>query len=235
MSYYLFNRLMVTLILLILYGATSLQAQTQMKDRVYFGFKFGGYTGLYKGDNYFSKDLGYKIGSKSNFHAGVFLEIPTSKHLALQPEILLYEGGYYWYTEERFGARGDNGDYDVNEELGYVSIPVLLKYKVGGLGIYAGLQPDFLFFTMRDIEGRSTSANEDDFRKDYKKGVYLSGIGGIEYTFRFGLGVSARYQLGLTNIANPTQLGLYERGNNINTNAFLYGIHWRIGKPRKVS
>jgi len=212
-----------------------MSTQAQTKDRVYFGLKFGGYTGLYKGDNYFSKDLGYKIGSKTNFHAGMFLEIPLAKHLALQPEILVYEGGYYWYTPEKFDATGDNGNYDVNEELGYVSIPILLKYKVGGLGIYTGVQPDFLSFTMRDIEGRGTSANEDDFRKDYKKGMYVSGIGGIEYTFWFGLGVSARYQLGLTNIAKPTEYGIYEQGNKIKTNAFLYGIHWRFGRPRKSS
>lgn len=228
-----FDQLKLALLFLTFCGITSLQAQT--KDRVYFGFKFGGYTGLYKGDNYFSKQLGYKISSKNNFHGGVFLEIPLAKHLALQPEILFYEGGYHWYTEERFDATGDNGSYDVNEELGFISVPVLLKYKVGGFGIYAGLQPDFLFFTMRDIEGRSTSGNEDDFRKDYKKGVYFSGVGGIEYTFRFGLGLSARYQLGLTNIAKPTEFGIYQSGNRINTNAFIYGIHWRIGKPKKIS
>lgn len=215
------------------FTSTSLSAQT--KDRVYFGLKFGGYTGLYKGENYFSKELGYKIGSKTNFYAGAFLEIPLAKQLALQPEFLLYEGGYHWYTPEQYDATGDNGSYDVNEQLGYLSIPILLKCKVGGLGIYVGIQPDFLIFTMRDIEGRGTSANEDDFRKDYKKGVYFSGVGGIEYTFRFGLGVSARYQLGLTNIAKPTDLGIYQSSNKINTNAFLYGIHWRFGKPRKSS
>jgi hypothetical protein len=228
-----FRRFQIALVFFICCSGTVLKAQT--KDRFYFGLKFGAYQSIYKGDNYFSKDLGYKIGSKTNFHAGVFLEIPLVKNLALQPEILFYEGGYYWYTPEKFDASGANGDYDVNEQLGYVSVPVLLKYKIKSFGVYVGVQPDFLIFTMRDIEGRGTSANEDDFRKDYKNGVYLSGVGGIEYTFRFGLGVSARYQLGLTDIAQSTELGIYQRGNKINTNAFLYGIHWRFGKPRKQS
>lgn len=233
MRFVSFRRLPIALILFFCFASTSLSAQT--KDRVHFGLKFGGYTGLYKGENYFSKDLGYKIGSKTNFYGGAFLEIPLAKHLALQPELLVYEGGYYWYTPDRYDASGDNGSYDVDEQLGFLSIPILLKYKVGGFGVYVGAQPDFLIFTMRDIEGRGTLSNEADFRKNYNKGVYFSGIGGIEYTFRFGLGVSARYQLGLTNIAKPTDLGTYQSGNKINTNAFLYGIHWRFGKPRKAS
>jgi hypothetical protein len=231
MSFLFQNRVPIILFVVIFCGANSLQSQT--KDRVHFGLKAGGYTGLYQGDNFLSKDLHYKIGSKTNFHAGIFLEIPVAKNLALQPEILLYEGGYRWYTEEQFNANGDNGSYDVNEQLGFLSVPVLLKYKIGDLGICAGIQPDFLIFTGREIDGLPVSSSEDFVRQDYKKGLYVSGVAGLEYTFRFGLGVNARYQLSLTNIAKPTAQGLYQQGNKINTNAFLYGIHWRFGKVRK--
>jgi hypothetical protein len=230
-----FDRLKLALILLAFYGTTSPQAQT--KDRLYFGLKFGGYNALYKGDNFSSKALHYKIRERNNLlHMGFFFEIPLAKNLALQPEVLAYEGGYWWFRDPDY-PDPYTGEIRFNavEKLGFVSIPVLLKYKVKGLGIYGGVQPDFLLSTNREINGLPVSASGDFERKDYRKALFLSGIVGLEYTFRFGLGASARYQLGLTNIAKPTELGLYENGNSIKTNGFLYGIHWRFGKPRKSS
>ena len=227
----LFYRLMIVFLLLIFCGVVQTYAQT--KDRVYFGLKFGGYTGFYKGDNFFSKDLGYKIGSKTLAHFGVLLEIPLAKNLALQPEILWYEGGYQWITETQFDETGGN-KYNVIERMEFVSVPILLKYKAKGFGVYAGVQPDYMISANREINGRPTSISGDFEKQDYRKGLYISGIGGIEYTFPFGLGMSARYQLGLTNIAKPTELGLYEKGNSIKTDALFYGIHWRFGRPRKI-
>lgn len=218
--------------LLILYSATASYAQP--KDRVYFGLKFGGYNGLYKGDNFSSKAISYKIGKKDNFHVGFFFEIPLAKNLALQPEVLAYEGGYWWFSDPDY-PDPYTGEIKFNavEKLGFISIPVLLKYKMKGLGIYVGVQPDLLISTTREINGSPVSITGDFERKDYRKALFLSGIVGFEYTFRFGLGASARYQSGLTNIAKPTELGLYEQDNKINPNAFLYGIHWRFGRPRK--
>lgn len=228
------HRNFICLILFIVSCLLSHTLYAQTKDRLYFGLKFGGYNGLHKGDNFSSKHLSYKIGRKNNFHVGFFFEIPLAKHLALQPEVLAYEAGYWWFRDPNYpDPYTGNIRFNAVEKFGFISIPVLLKYKASGLGIYGGVQPDFLLSVNREINGLPVSASGDFERKDYKKGLSLSGIVGLEYTFRFGLGASARYQLGLSNIAKPTELGLYEQGNKINTNAFLYGIHWRFGRPRK--
>lgn len=222
----------IALLVGLLIFASAIQAQ----KKLYFGIKGGGYTTFYKGDNIYSEDLDYKIKSLTKFHAGFFWEIPLSKHIALQPELLVYQGGYEWFRPDPLNPDDEfKGTYNSVEDLGFVGVPILLKYKLKGLGIYAGLQPDFLIHVTRKVNGEQvgTTTNGNEAKKDYTKGLNLSAVGGIEYTFNFGLGVNIRYQLGLTNITKPEAYSFYQGDNKIKTNALLYGIHWRFGKVYK--
>lgn len=201
----------------------------QRKEKIHFGIKGGGYTTFYNGENYDSKHYGYKIGSTTNFHAGVFVEFPLSRRLFLQPEIVYYKGGYIVSAPTRLS---DTIFYDFDQRLGYVSIPVLLKYRLKGFAVYAGAQLDYLFSAKESIDH---SDNYFSVRDQYEE-QSISAIGGLEYTFRFGLGASIRYQLGLINIGKPKELGqgqgIYSEDANMKAAGLFYGIHWRFGKLR---
>ncbi|RYE24670.1 MAG: PorT family protein [Sphingobacteriaceae bacterium] len=121
------------------------------------------------------------------FNAGVFATLPIALGFAIQPE-LLYSG---------LGTRATTGGQSVDIKLDYITLPVLAKYKIigTGLGIYIGPQVGYILSSKAKAGGVSVDV-DDSFKK-----ADFSGIGGVDYALPLGLSLSARYQLGLVNIA----------------------------------
>lgn len=134
-----------------------------------------------------TNDATVSQNSLVGLNAGVFATIPVALGFAIQPE-LLYSG-----LGTKASAEGDN----VQIKLDYITLPVLAKYKVigTGLGIYIGPQVGYLVSSKVKSGGISVDV-DDSFKK-----ADFSGIGGVDYALPFGLSLSARYQLGLVNIA----------------------------------
>ncbi len=142
--------------------------------------------------------------TKPGFYVGGLAEINLAESFAIQPEVLFNYLG------------GKEGDSKVN--LSYVSVPVLLKYKVSGVGIYLGPQIGFLL---------SAKAKEDDESIDIKdelKSTDFSGVVGVDYTLPSGFGFGARYQLGLSNIAEGGN-----SDNSIKNKSIQIGVHYLFG------
>ncbi|RYE28522.1 MAG: PorT family protein [Sphingobacteriaceae bacterium] len=120
-------------------------------------------------------------------NAGVFATIPVAERFAIQPEVL-YSG---------LGTKASGDGQEVKIKLDYITVPILAKYKVigTGLGIYIGPQVGYILSSK--IKAAGVSVDIDD---SFKKADF-SGIGGVDYALPFGLSLSARYQLGLVNIA----------------------------------
>lgn len=77
-----------------------------------------------------TNSVGAAYNSRTGYHAGAFVNIKLTK-LAIQPEVI--------YSVQ--GADASGGNF----ELGYINIPILLKfYLVGGLNLQAGPQFGFL-------------------------------------------------------------------------------------------
>jgi hypothetical protein len=128
----------------------------------------------------------YKM--KTNLHAGLLAHIHLTDQLALQPEVM-YSGQ---------GAKGDSGPGELN--LGYLNVPVQLQYMfANGLRLQTGPQAGILLSAKTKINSVSTDVKDE--LNDYDFG-WTAGLG---YLSKVGLGVDARYNLGLTDISknNP--------------------------------
>lgn len=120
----------------------------------------------------------------TSYHLGMLLELGITKSVALQPELL--------YSTQ--GASYDNVLGEFKNELGYVSIPFLLKINLSeSLSLEAGPQASFLL------------SKKDEFNlKDYNT-FEFGGAGGLGLQLTDNLFIQARYILGLTEISKNAQ------------------------------
>lgn len=119
--------------------------------------------------------------ARTGFHVGGYLNLGFSETFSLQPE-LLYNSVGAKIAETQF-------------KTDYVSIPVMIKYNPAAIfNIHAGPQFGFLM---------SAKADDEDV-KDGMKGLDL-GLGvGAGVDLPMGLGITARYVMGLSNISEDT-------------------------------
>ena len=127
-----------------------------------------------------------------NFHAGIFYNVPFSSSFSVQPEIL-------------FSAEGANTESSTSENkivLNYVQIPVMLQFNTSS-GFFLEAGP-FLGIMAKGRETITTSAAESklDLKKQIKK-TNVGAAGGLGFKMK-KLGIYARYNLGLTNLAKTT-------------------------------
>jgi hypothetical protein len=123
--------------------------------------------------------LNVVLDSKTGFHGGGFFTIPAAKNFTIQPEFV--------YSME--GAQFKQTSSKIN--LHCINLPILFQYNSGGFIVEAGPQLGFLL-----------SAQEDgqDVTNGYENINIALGFGAA-YRLKEGVGISARYNLGLTSVA----------------------------------
>ncbi|MDB5197091.1 MAG: hypothetical protein JWP88_1462 [Flaviaesturariibacter sp.] len=127
-----------------------------------------------------------KVTPIMGYHIGGLVHIPLMKKLALQPEVV--------YSEE--GAKVDHPTYQGTSKLNYINIPLLIQYiPIGGFRLETGPQAGFL------VEQKAvlTATGEIRDKKDVAS-TNFSWVFGLGYKTRFGFGVDARLNLGLSNL-----------------------------------
>ena len=134
----------------------------------------------------------FKDEFRYGYHLGGFMEIPMGKKFQLQPEVLFNQ--YSTSVDSNFNHVYENAfnPGQRNVKLNYLSIPILLNYKLIGnfLSLQAG--PSFGILIQQD---KSLLQNGGDA---FKKGDF-SMIGGAQVKvgpFR----LNGRYVIGLANI-----------------------------------
>lgn len=145
--------------------------------------------------------------STVDYYAGIFVNIPLG-NISLQPELLYNKVG------QKFEYKHVLSNFLVKNELDYISIPVMLQYKVsGGLYVEAGPQFSFLVKENNDVNGLISQLNPEniinsfDSEKAYKK--YDLGIGlGAGYKIYKNIGINARYVMGVSNNSRPENVTL---------------------------
>jgi hypothetical protein len=120
-----------------------------------------------------------------SFHVGALAQISVTDMFSVQPEV------YYSDQGAKVSQDGQSGTY----KLGYINVPVLLKYTTSsGLFLQTGPQLGFLMSAKAESQGVSvdikSQANSTDF----------SWVFGLGYLTSSNLGIDARYNLGLSNI-----------------------------------
>ncbi|MBV4355524.1 porin family protein [Pinibacter aurantiacus] len=127
-----------------------------------------------------------KKSSLVGFHAGAFVNYKFGQVISLQPEVLFSTQGAT--IEDR--ETGHKEDFKLN----YVSIPVLLKVQSPG-GFYVETGPVVsVNVSGGDFENQSV--------KDVTKGADFSWAAGLGFHSKIGLGIGARYVVGLSKVGD---------------------------------
>ncbi len=173
--YFKANNMKKLLFGLLVFTATNVSAQTGVKA----GLKVGANISNFSGGNF------EEIKNKSlvGFHAGGFLNVRFGK-LSLQPELLVSTAG---------AKLEDIDGNSENFKLTYLTLPVMLRFHtVGGLYLEAG--PQVGFKLGEDIGDETIS----DFAKD----LDLSLGAGLGFQTKGGLGIGARYLIGVSRVGD---------------------------------
>ncbi|MFT3680955.1 MAG: porin family protein [Ferruginibacter sp.] len=124
------------------------------------------------------------------YNAGAYLQVGLGKKWSIQPEVLFNQVSAD--TSDQFSALYHiNGDKLSKVKLNYISIPILLNYKLSNfISLQAGPQ-----FGMLMSQDKTLLQNGKDA---FKQGDF-SMVGGVQLTL-VGVKLFGRYQVGLNNI-----------------------------------
>ncbi|MGZ8517658.1 MAG: porin family protein [Chitinophagaceae bacterium] len=127
---------------------------------------------------------------KYGYHLGGFLNIGIGGRFSIQPEVLFNQ--YQTKTDSSFKSIYQNAfSGDNNIKLNYLSIPLLLNYK---LGSFFSLQAGPMFSVLMD-QNKNLLENGGDA---FKKGEF-SMLGGAQISLG-KIKLNGRYVVGLNNI-----------------------------------
>jgi opacity protein-like surface antigen len=127
---------------------------------------------------------------KPGFNLGLFMEVPVYTNLAVQPEYLY---------QQLYGSNSING---TNYYLSYLSLPVVLKYKLSTkFALLAGPQFDLLIKSTEDVAGIRSNITHDTEERS------IAANAGLEFSVIEKLSVCARYTHGFNHI------GIGQRSN----------------------
>ena len=168
----------------------------------HFGIK-GGLNAASISSSPSNEDIQTKIG----FNVGILAHIHTSSHQwAIQPEM--------YYSDEGYQSKS-NSSASLN--LGYLNIPVLAQYMFdNGFRIEFGPQLGFL------MNAKSKTRNVSVNVKDNFKNTNFSIPIGLGYLTSSGLGIDARYNIGISNINNTST------STKIHSNVFQFGLFYQF-------
>ncbi len=126
--------------------------------------------------------------TRVSYHAGAFLEYDFSKCFSIELAALYSSQG----GKVNKVATSLIESSDATLRLNYINIPLLAKfYMWRGLNIFAGPQFGFVVSAQQKIEGGDWLKVRDDWRT-----FNIYAVGGVGYTWRCGLLLSAQYNWG---------------------------------------
>ena len=158
----------IFLTITLLFFATNTQAQL-LKLGVKAGLNYANFSGT---------DI--QTDAITSYHAGLIAEIKLLEKFAIQPELL--------YTTQ--GATYKTVLGDIENELGYIAIPVLAKiYLSKSISLEFGPQASFLLNEKNKFN--ANDANTFDFAVD----------AGLSLKITKSIFIQGRYVLGLTDIS----------------------------------
>ncbi|MCD9575974.1 porin family protein [Flavobacterium soyae] len=147
--------------------------------------------------------------AKTGFTAGAMVEIPLTKRISLQPELLYSQQG----TKHSFSDEDViNSNYKGTIELNYLNIPVMLKYFVlNGLSLQAGPQIGILFNAKNKYEDNFLGyQNKDSFDLlNYSSGIDTSVNFGLGYQFKDKFYTDLRYNISYSNVFKESDVNRF--------------------------
>ncbi|WP_310381881.1 porin family protein [Flavobacterium sp.] len=141
---------------------------------------------------------GVDFQSKAGYHVGGFVDIKVSDKISIQPELLYSTQGA---SVKDFEVELNNTLYsaDVNFNLSYINIPVMLKYYAAEkFNLEVG--PQIGFLTAAKIVAKVNGNEGEEDAKDIFESVDFGLNLGAGYDFTKKISAGVRYNVGLSNI-----------------------------------
>ncbi|MCA6414742.1 MAG: PorT family protein [Cytophagales bacterium] len=191
--------------------------------------------GLKGGLNFASVDASSSFAKnyegRTGYHLGAYAMLKLTK-IAIQPEVIFSRQGQGFSTQP-FS--------DLEASFDYINIPIMIKfYLVAGLNLQAGPQFGFLSSSKGDLV--NTAANTVSKGQDLSGFVQTSDISlgvGAGWDFPFGLNITARYNIGLsdinkfTNNSLPSSLTSSLGSATAKNQVFQFSLGYRLFKLGK--
>lgn len=146
-----------------------------------------------------------KLKSKIGYHVGGMLEIPIYEYFSIQPEVLYsVQGASYSGTKKEVGI-------DLDIELNYIQVPIMAKFNATDkFSIEIGPEVGYLNSSKSQYEGTIDGVGTiegDDLFEFESIDVALSI--GATYQLPIGVFLSARYNMGQTNLNDKSLYDSY--------------------------
>jgi len=159
------------------------------------------------------------------FSAGFFADAPLGSGLFLSPELV------YTIKGAKFTGANEFSSYAYKNNLGYINLPLLLKFKpnqLAGLNIYAG--PEFGYLVAAKDKssgsiGPYSGSSESIVYKNFKP-FDLDLDFGLGFDFSRNIGIDARYSLGLKNIYKNYGSGTNNNNTSLKNRSFEFGLRY---------
>lgn len=146
--------------------------------------------------------------AKIGFHLGGFVNVPVAEKISIQPELV-------------YSAQGVKFDDDAKYNFSYLNIPALARYSFAA-GFYAETGPQLGFL----VSARAKQEGEKSNVKDYFKKTDFSWALGVGYLTQSNIGVSARFNFGLSKLDEDGEAKIFNR-------VFQVGMFYVLGKTAR--
>ena len=157
----------------------------------------------------FAEGINFENKALTSGHFGVFARFKLLGTLAIQPEILYSMQGFT--LECSASEIGFSQDFKL--KMNYIQVPIMLKfYPVSGFNLQAGPQIGYL---------ASAKFMGEDFKEELQSTHWALNVG-AGYDFPFGVGLDARYCIGLTNVIEDFRDGNGSNKSNVFTISVSY-------------
>jgi len=212
---------MIKKILLILCVLTATFAKAQQKTTI--GIKAGLLSTEMKGDavNSLKGLLDFTNGmvttkGRTGFFAGGNVSVPLGKSVTIEPGIYYSQKGYELNGSidiKGLGFLGANAKAQLQSQ--YIDIPLLVKFNLDGLQIFAGPQVSYL--TKGNLKTTAGILGINLLNKTFDATSQLSRwdaalTGGVGYKFSNGMDISASYYYGLMKMDANNSINSFNRG-----------------------
>ncbi len=143
-------------------------------------------------------------------------------HFGISPEVLYTTAGAQIKTTNS----DNNQNVYVNDQLhlAYLSVPLMAKVRFTG-GFYLETGPEINF-------NISNSNFENQTVKNFTNGADFAWGAGLGYQSPIGLGIGARYNVGLTKVNNVSQAEWSDV--NWRNSGFQLDLFWTLFNNKKV-
>jgi len=176
-----------------------------------------------------SKASDINSSSKSGFHVGLFLALPSKSIISSRTELLFSRQGYDYKTSTNTG--------EVN--LDYIQMGQLMSINITKyVSLMFGAQTSYLVSATVDSSSNNNNANttENKTMDLYNRIDYGYAVGAEVHPFK-GLVIGARYNVSLAKVYKDVTMGQSPSftSEDAKNNVIQLSVGWRFGSTKTTS